>query len=193
MLFIFIHIFTAFFVCHSFGHLPYGIGFLLSGIHLLNFLKCIYLLWQTFTLFFIWQHAFILFCFFKFIFVHYIILYWHTFSLITLNHSTVFFFFILFNFTILYWFCHISKWICHRYTCVPHPEPSSLLRPHTIPLGRPSAPAPSIQYRTSNLDWRLVSYMILYMFLNCQPDYFQICYCLILSPLFIELQICELY
>ena len=55
--------------------------------------------------------------------------------------------FIFFNFTILYWFCHISKWICHRYTCVPHPEPSSLLPPHTIPLGRPSAPAPSIQYR----------------------------------------------
>ena len=26
--------------------------------------------------------------------------------------------FILFHFTILYWFCHISKWICHRYTCV---------------------------------------------------------------------------
>ena len=47
-----------------------------------------------------------------------------------------FFFFILFlNFTILYWFCQISKWICHRYTCVPHPEPSSLLPPHTIPLG----------------------------------------------------------
>ena len=40
----------------------------------------------------------------------------------------VFFFnFILFlNFTILYWFCPISKWIRHRYTCVPHPEPSSL-------------------------------------------------------------------
>ena len=54
------------------------------------------------------------------------------------------------NFTILYWFCHISKWICHRYTCVPHPEPSSLLPPHTIPLCRPSAPAPSIQYRASN-------------------------------------------
>ena len=69
-----------------------------------------------------------------------------------------------FNFTILYWFCHISKWICHRYTCVPHPEPSSLLPPRTIPLGRPSAPAPSIQYRAWNLDWRLVSYMILYMF-----------------------------
>ena len=78
--------------------------------------------------------------------------------------QSIFFNFILFlNFTILYWFCHISKWIHHRYTCVPHPEPSSLLPPHTIPLGRPSAPAPSIQYRASNLDWRLVSY-ILYVF-----------------------------
>ena len=72
--------------------------------------------------------------------------------------------FILFNFTILYRFCHISKWICHMYTRVPHPEPSSLLPPHTIPLGHPSAPAPSIQYHASNLDWRLVSYMILYIF-----------------------------
>ena len=72
--------------------------------------------------------------------------------------------FILFKFTILYWFCHILKWICHRYTCVPHPEPSSLLPTHTIPLGRPSAPAPSIQYRASNLDWRLISYMILCIF-----------------------------
>ena len=67
-----------------------------------------------------------------------------------------FIFLILFlNFTILYWFCHILKWIRHRHTCVPHPEPSSLLPPHTIPLGRPSAPAPSIQYHASNLDWRL--------------------------------------
>ena len=72
-------------------------------------------------------------------------------------------FFLFFNFAILYWFCHISKWIRHRYTCVPLPEPSSLFLPHAIPLGRPSAPAPSIQYRALNLDWRLVSYMILYM------------------------------
>ena len=75
-----------------------------------------------------------------------------------------FFNFILFNFTILYWFCHISKWICHRYTCVPHPKPSSLLPPHTTPLGHPGVPAPSIQYHASNLDWRLISYMILYVF-----------------------------
>ena len=79
--------------------------------------------------------------------------------------SFFFFNFILFlNFTILYWFCQISKWIHHRYTCVPHPEPSSLLPPHTIPLGHPSTPAPSIQYCASNLDWRLISYMIVYMF-----------------------------
>ena len=79
--------------------------------------------------------------------------------------SLYFFNLILFlNFTILYWFCQISKWTRHRYTHVPHPEPSSLLPPHTIPLGRPSAPAPSIQDRASNLDWRLVPYMILYVF-----------------------------
>ena len=52
------------------------------------------------------------------------------------------------------------------HTCVPHPEPSSLFPPHTIPLGRPSAPAPSIQYCALNLDWQLVSYMIFYTALN---------------------------
>ena len=91
--------------------------------------------------------------------------------------STLFFFYFLFiylfilffNFTILYWFCHISTWICHRYTRVPHPELSSLLPPHTIPLGYPSAPAPSIQYHASNLVWQLISYMILYMFQYHSP------------------------
>ena len=39
-------------------------------------------------------------------------------------------------------------------------------RHHFIPLGRPSAPAPSIQYRASNLDWQLFSYMIFY---SCLP------------------------
>ena len=50
--------------------------------------------------------------------------------------------FILFNFTILYWFCDISKWICHRYTCVPHPEPSSLLPPQKIVQWNPKYPSP---------------------------------------------------
>ena len=88
---------------------------------------------------------------------------------LTLFFLENFFNFILFlNFTILYWFCHKWTWICHRCTRVTHPEPLSHLPPHTIPLGHPSAQAPSIQYRTSNLDWRVVSFMILYMF-QCHP------------------------
>ena len=41
--------------------------------------------------------------------------------------------------------------------------PSHLL-PHPIPLGHPSAPAPSILYHVSNLDCQLISHMIIYMF-----------------------------
>ena len=67
-------------------------------------------------------------------------------------------------FTILYWFCHTSTWIHHGCTSVLHPESPFHLLPHTIPLGHPSAPAPSILYHASNLDWWFVSYMILYMF-----------------------------
>ena len=67
-------------------------------------------------------------------------------------------------FTILYWFYHKSTWFRHRYTRVPHPEPRSFLPPFTIPLGHPSAPAPSHQYHASNLDWWFISYMILHMF-----------------------------
>ena len=67
-------------------------------------------------------------------------------------------------FTILYWFCHTSTWIHHGYTHVPHPETPSHLPPCTIPPGHPSAPAPSILYHASNLDWWFISYMILYMF-----------------------------
>ena len=42
---------------------------------------------------------------------------------------------------------------------IPHPH----LLPRTIPLGHPSAPAPSILHPASNLDWRFISYMILHM------------------------------
>ena len=64
----------------------------------------------------------------------------------------------------MYWFCHTSTWIHHGCTRVPHPEPPSVLPPCTIPLGHHSTPAPSILYPASNLGWRFVSYMILYMF-----------------------------
>ena len=55
-------------------------------------------------------------------------------------------------------------WLCHGCTCVPHPEPLSHLPPHPIPLGHPSAPALSTLSHALNLDWRSVSYMIIYMF-----------------------------
>jgi len=71
---------------------------------------------------------------------------------------------IIFYFTILYWFCHTSTCIRHGCTHVPHPESPSHLPPHTITLGHPSAPAPSLLYHASNLDWRFVSHMIIYMF-----------------------------
>ena len=38
------------------------------------------------------------------------------------------------------------------------------LPPHPIPLGHNSAPAPSILHHASNLDWRSISHMIIYMF-----------------------------
>ena len=63
--------------------------------------------------------------------------------------SFFFLFKILFlNVTILYWFCQISKWIHHRYTCVPHPESSSLPIPSlwVIPVHQPQAS--SIMHRT---------------------------------------------
>ena len=43
-------------------------------------------------------------------------------------------------------------------------NPPSHLPSHSIPLGHPSAPAPSILYHASNLDWRFVSHMIMYIF-----------------------------
>ena len=71
---------------------------------------------------------------------------------------------LLFYFTILYWFCHTLTWICHGCTWVPKHDPPSHLSPHIISLDHPRAPAPSILYPASNIDWQFVSYMIVYMF-----------------------------
>ena len=54
------------------------------------------------------------------------------------------------------------------YTCSPSWTPLPL-PPRTIPLGHFSAPAPSIQYHASNLDWRFVSHVIIYMFQRHSP------------------------
>ena len=80
------------------------------------------------------------------------------------NILWVFFSFIyLFFYLKMYWFWHTLTWIRHGCRRVPHPEPLSHLPPHPIPMGHPSAPAPSTLYLASNLDWRFVSHMIMYM------------------------------
>ena len=61
-------------------------------------------------------------------------------------------------------FWHTFTWISHGYTCVPHPDPPFHLPPHPIPQGHPSAPALSTLSHASNLDWRSISHMIIYMF-----------------------------
>ena len=89
----------------------------------------------------------------------------HLLSRICLFLIFIFYLFIyFFYFTILYWFWHTLTWICHGCTWVPNHEHPSHLPPHTISLGNPSAPAPSILYPALNLDWWFISYMILYMF-----------------------------
>ena len=78
--------------------------------------------------------------------------------------GSLFYYIFIFCFTVLYWFCHTLTLIHHGCTCLPNPEPPSHHPPHIISLGHPSAPAPSILYPVLNLDWRFVSYMIVYMF-----------------------------
>ena len=76
------------------------------------------------------------------------------------------FIFTLFYFTILFWFCHTLTWIHHGCTCIPKHEPPSYLPPHNISLGHHRAPAPSMLYPASDIDWWFDSYMIVYM-LQC--------------------------
>ena len=61
-------------------------------------------------------------------------------------------------------FCHTLTWIIHGCTRVPHPEPPCHLSPHLIPQRHPSPPALSTLSHASNLDWRSISHMIIYMF-----------------------------
>ena len=64
-------------------------------------------------------------------------------------------------FTTLWWFL---TWVSHGCPHVPHPEPTSHLPPHPIPLGCPLAPALSALLHVSNLYCSSTLHMIIYMF-----------------------------
>ena len=77
----------------------------------------------------------------------------------------VLFFFFLLYFTLQYCIGFAIHWResttgVHEFQIL-NPRPTSL--PITS-LGHPSAPAPSILRPVSNIDWRFISYMIVYMF-----------------------------
>ena len=56
---------------------------------------------------------------------------------------------------------HESATGVHEFPILNHPPH---LPPHIISLDHPRAPAPSILYPVSNIDWWFISYMIVYMF-----------------------------
>ena len=61
-------------------------------------------------------------------------------------------------------FCHTMTWISHACTYVLRPELPSSLPQHPIPQGHPSAPDLKALSCASKMDWRSISYMIIYMF-----------------------------
>ena len=78
-------------------------------------------------------------------------------------HFNYFFCFFFIFYFFIFFFLILKSLIL---TCVPKHEPPSHLPPHYISLGHPHAPAPSMLYPASDIDWRFNSYMIVYM-LEC--------------------------
>ena len=88
---------------------------------------------------------------------------WQTTALKDPSLGPTAFFFSFFFYFYLFIFLILKSLIL---TCVPKHESPSHLPPHNISLGHPHAPAPSMLYPTSDIDWRFDSYMIVYM-LEC--------------------------
>ena len=87
------------------------------------------------------------------------------FAALLLSETNLVLLYLLFHFYFTLQYC--IGFAIHWYESaiwVPNPEPPSHHPPHIISLGHPSAPAPSILYHALNLDWRFISYMILYRF-----------------------------
>ena len=79
-----------------------------------------------------------------------------------MSHSFYYYYYLLYNIVLVLPYINMNP--PRVYTCFPNPESPSHLPPHTIPLGHPSAPAPSTLYHAWNLDWQFISHIILYTF-----------------------------
>ena len=100
----------------------------------------------------------------------------YVFIILLLFKNFILFLFLIFlfllYFTSQYCICfaihwHVSTTGVHEF---PNMNPPSHLPPHIISLDHPHAPAPSILYPASNIDWQFVSYIIVYMFQCHSPN-----------------------
>ena len=82
-----------------------------------------------------------------------------------MGEAIFFFFQIIEIFFFLVFYLFILKSLI--LTCVPKHEPPSHLPPYNISVGHPHAPAPSMLYPASDIDWRFDSYMIVYIHFKC--------------------------
>ena len=71
---------------------------------------------------------------------------------LSVSQHHIFIFLFIYYFTLQY--CIGFAIHQHESATGVHPEPPSHLPPHTISLGHPSAPAPSILYPALNLNWQ---------------------------------------
>ena len=60
-------------------------------------------------------------------------------------------------------FCHTLTWISHGFTCIPHPDPPPPPSP-SHPSGSSQCTSPEHLSHASNLGWRSVSHLIVYLF-----------------------------
>ena len=125
-------------------------------------------IYEICTYIFICEIQKILFSYMKYTYIFLCEIYFHTWNMHLYFHlwNKENFIFQFYFFTLQYCIGFAIHW--HESATGVHVfpilNPAPNLPPHPIPLAHPSAPAPSMLYQASKLDWRFVSHMIIYMF-----------------------------